>query len=81
MRPPIDRPRNASMPWLPVLIVVGALVMAGVLIVVLARLVALPAGPSSVAPGPAPLSHSRKPPVETSETEEWSGRPGPAYAR
>jgi hypothetical protein len=80
-RPAIDRARDASVPWLLVLIVIGALAVTGVLIILLARLVALPAADPSFAPGPAPLSRSRQPSAEESETREWSGPRDPTYAR
>jgi len=80
-RPAIDRARDAPVPWLLVLIVIGALAVTGVLIIMLARLVALPAADPSFAPGPAPLSRSRQPSAEESETREWSGPRDPTYAR
>lgn len=80
-RPAIDRARDAPVPWLLVLIVIGALAVTGVLIIMLARLVALPAADPGFAPGPAPLSRSRPPSAEESETREWSGPRDPTYAR
>jgi len=80
-RPAIDRARDAPVPWLLVLIVIGALAVTGVLIIMLARLVALPAADPSFAPGPAPLSRSRQPSAEESEPREWSGPRDPTYAR
>lgn len=79
--PPADRAGDTMGPWLLALIVLGALAMAGVLIVVLARLVALPVATLDSTPGPAPLSRSRHPSVEESETHGWSGQPDPAYTR
>jgi hypothetical protein len=79
-RPPVEKARNTTVPWLPVVIVIGALIFAGVLIVVLARLVALPALDPGLAPGPAPLSHSQKQGADESESYEWAERPE-KYAR
>jgi hypothetical protein len=53
----------------------------GVLNIMLARLVALPAAAPGFAPVPAPLSHSRPPSADESETREWSGPRDPTYVR
>jgi hypothetical protein len=80
-RPEPDRARDRSVPWLFVLIVIGAMAMAGVLIIMLARLVTLPAVAPSSAPGPAPLSRSRNPAPDETEAHDWVERADPTYAR
>ncbi len=80
-RPPIDRTRGTPVPWLLVLIVIGALAMAGVLIVVLARLVVLAPIAPGTTPGPAPLSRSQNPGADDGATPEWTGVSDPKYAR
>jgi hypothetical protein len=80
-RPAPGSPRDRSVPWLLRLIVICALVLAGVLLVVLARLATLPAVSPSSTPGPAPLSRSQNPGPDESETQDWAGRPDPGYQR
>jgi hypothetical protein len=70
-RPPIERVRATPVPWLPVVVVLGALALAAVLIVVLARLVALPADGSGFAVGPAPLSRSQNLDADEGQIYEW----------
>jgi hypothetical protein len=79
--PAIAGARDATVPWLLVVIVIGAVAAIGVLIIVLARLVALPAVDPGFVPGPAPLSRSQHPGVEESETYDWGGPGDPTYVR
>jgi hypothetical protein len=77
---PVSKPaRETAVPWPVALIAVVALVMAGVLIIVLARLVAMPAVSPGFVPGPAPLSRSQNPDADESETHDW--QPDPRYVR
>jgi hypothetical protein len=59
------------------LVMIGALILAGVLVTVLARFAAMPA----VSANSAPLARSERLGVDKKEAPEWSRLPNPAYAR
>jgi hypothetical protein len=79
-RSALDAVQEAQVPWLLALIPVGSLVMAGLLILMLGRFVALPPPPPSPEAG-LDQPDLGAPAVDEIGDDEWVVRVGPAYTR
>ena len=72
--------QDAQVPWLLALVPIGSLVMAGLLILMLARFVALPSVPPSAESG-LDAHDLEMPTADEIGGDEWVVRVGPAYSR
>lgn len=80
-RAAIDAARDAPVPWLLVLIPVALLVMAGLLVLVLEMVVAMPAGPPSIESSLDEAPDLCMPSESGVKGDAWVLRVGPEYTR
>jgi|SRR6185369_16866909 hypothetical protein len=80
-RTAIDAARDEPVPWLLALIPLGFLVMAGLLVLVLTRFVAMPPVPASIETSLGEARDLRTTPADEVESDAYILRVGPEYTR